>query len=46
MRLTDGIFLDACRQISSKYNDIHYEEMLVDACAATLSGILVNLILL
>ena len=34
MRLTDGIFLDACRQISSKYNDIHYEEMLVDACAA------------
>jgi isocitrate/isopropylmalate dehydrogenase len=36
MRLTDGIFLDACRQISSKYNDIHYEEMLVDACAAHL----------
>ena len=34
MRLTDGIFLDACRQISSKYNDIQYEEMLVDACAA------------
>jgi isocitrate/isopropylmalate dehydrogenase len=34
MRLTDGIFLDACRQISLKYNDIQYEEMLVDACAA------------
>ncbi|MDC0457796.1 isocitrate/isopropylmalate family dehydrogenase [Alphaproteobacteria bacterium] len=34
MRLTDGIFLDACRQVSSKYSDIHYEEMLVDACAA------------
>ncbi|MDC0093113.1 isocitrate/isopropylmalate family dehydrogenase [Alphaproteobacteria bacterium] len=34
MRLTDGIFLDACRQISSKYDNIKYEEMLVDACAA------------
>ena len=34
MRLTDGIFLDACRQISLKYDNIHYKEMLVDACAA------------
>ena len=34
MRLTDGIFLDACRQISLKYDYIHYKEMLVDACAA------------
>ena len=34
MRLTDGIFLEACRHISSKYNNILYEEMLVDACAA------------
>ena len=34
MRLTDGIFLEACRQISSKYSDVQYEEMLVDACAA------------
>ena len=36
MKITDGIFLDACRHISSKYNDIDYEEMLVDACAAHL----------
>ena len=34
MKITDGIFLDACRLVSSKYNDVDYEEMLVDACAA------------
>ena len=34
MKLTDGIFLDACRFVSSKYKDISYKEMLVDACAA------------
>ena len=34
MRLTDGIFLDACRLVSYKYKDINYKEMLVDACAA------------
>ncbi|MDC1260598.1 isocitrate/isopropylmalate family dehydrogenase [Pseudomonadota bacterium] len=34
MRLTDGIFLDACRLVSSKNKDISYKEMLVDACAA------------
>ena len=36
MKITDGIFLDACRLVSSKYNDVDYEEMLVDACAAHL----------
>ena len=36
MKITDGIFLDACRHISSRYNDVDYEEMLVDACAAHL----------
>ena len=36
MKITDGIFLDACRHLSSKYNDVDYEEMLVDACAAHL----------
>ena len=36
MKITDGIFLNACRHISSKYNDVDYEEMLVDACAAHL----------
>ena len=36
MKITDGIFLDACRLVSSKYNDVDYEEMLVDACAAQL----------
>jgi 3-isopropylmalate dehydrogenase len=36
MKITDGIFLDACRLVSSKYNYVDYEEMLVDACAAHL----------
>ena len=36
MKITDGIFLDACRNISLKYKNINYEEMLVDACAAHL----------
>ena len=36
MKITDGIFLDACRLVSSKYDDVDYEEMLVDACAAHL----------
>ena len=34
MRLTDGIFLDACKNVASQYKDINYKEMLVDACAA------------
>lgn len=34
MRLTDGIFLDACRMVALNNKDIEYEEMLVDACAA------------
>ena len=34
MRLTDGIFLDACRTVALNNKDIEYEEMLVDACAA------------
>ena len=34
MRLTDGIFLEACRTVASKNKDVEYEEMLVDACAA------------
>ena len=36
MKITDGIFIDACRLVSSKYNNVDYEEMLVDACAAQL----------
>jgi 3-isopropylmalate dehydrogenase len=34
MRLTDGIFLEACRTVASKNKEVEYEEMLVDACAA------------
>jgi len=34
LRLTDGIFLNACRNISKKYPEINYHEMLVDAATA------------
>ncbi len=34
LRLTDGIFLDACRKISKDYPKIQYKEMLVDAATA------------
>ncbi len=36
MKLTDGIFLESCREISSNYPDINYSEMIVDASAAHL----------
>ena len=34
LRLTDGIFLKACRKISKHYPEIEYHEMLVDAATA------------
>ena len=34
LRLTDGIFLKACRKISKNYPQIEYHEMLVDAATA------------
>ena len=34
LRLTDGIFLKACRKISKNYPEIDYHEMLVDAATA------------
>ena len=36
MRLSDGLFLDAVREVSTEYPDIEYTEMLVDAAAAML----------
>lgn len=36
MRLTDGLFLQIGQEISKKYEDIVFEEMLVDACAMRL----------
>ena len=36
MKLTDGIFLDACREIANNYPEINYSEMIVDAATAHL----------
>ena len=36
MKLTDGIFLDACREVSKSFPEINYSEMIVDAAAAHL----------
>ena len=36
MRVTDGLFLECCRDVAAKFPDIAYDEMLVDAAAAHL----------
>ena len=30
MKICDGLFLEACREVAQKYRSIHYEEMIVD----------------
>lgn len=36
LRKTDGLFANACREVSKKYADIKFSEMYVDACAMNL----------
>ena len=36
MRVTDSLFADACKRVSTDYDDIKFEEMYVDACAMNL----------
>lgn len=36
MRISDGLFLECCRAVASKYPAITYDELLVDAAAAHL----------
>jgi 3-isopropylmalate dehydrogenase len=36
MKQTDGMFLSACRNVGSKYPDVHFSDMLVDAAAMNL----------
>lgn len=36
MHLTDGIFADACAAVASKYPDVKFDQMYVDACAMNL----------
>lgn len=31
MKMSDGLFLDACRRVSSRYPDIEYDERIVDS---------------
>jgi len=36
LRKTDGLFASACREIATKYPDIKFNEMYIDACAMNL----------
>ncbi|KAL8540030.1 hypothetical protein ACS0TY_001575 [Phlomoides rotata] len=36
MKLADGLFLESCREIASKYPGIQYNEMIVDNCSMQL----------
>ena len=36
MRVSDSLFADSCKKVSSGYSDISFEEMYVDACAMNL----------
>ncbi|PTX54399.1 3-isopropylmalate dehydrogenase [Litoreibacter ponti] len=36
MRVSDGLYLECCREVAANHPDLHYDEMLVDAAAAHL----------
>ncbi|CAD6260514.1 unnamed protein product [Miscanthus lutarioriparius] len=36
MKLADGLFLESCREVASKYPGIQYNEMIVDNCSMQL----------
>ncbi|KAL3843322.1 hypothetical protein ACJIZ3_000725 [Penstemon smallii] len=36
MKLADGLFLESCREVASKYPSIQYNEMIVDNCSMQL----------
>ena len=36
MKLSDGLFLDCCRKVGEEYQDITYDEMIVDNCCMQL----------
>ena len=33
MKIVDGIFLEATREVAKKYQSIKYEEIIIDNCA-------------
>ena len=36
MKLADGLFLESCREVASKYPSIKYNEIIVDNCCMQL----------
>lgn len=36
MKMVDGLFLEACREVAKSYPFIKYEEMIVDNCSMQL----------
>ncbi|KAG2386229.1 hypothetical protein C9374_002675 [Naegleria lovaniensis] len=36
MKMSDGLFLECCREVAKKYPNIKYEEVIVDACCMKL----------
>lgn len=36
MKICDGLFLEACREVAAKYPTIKYEEMIIDNCTMQL----------
>lgn len=36
MKMVDGLFLEACREVAKDYPTIKYEEMIVDNCSMQL----------
>jgi isocitrate dehydrogenase (NAD+) len=36
MKLSDGLFLDCCREVSRQYADVKYDEIIVDNCCMQL----------
>lgn len=42
--MSDGLFLECCREVSKKYPEIEYEEALIDrVCAKVIIKLIINL---
>jgi isocitrate dehydrogenase (NAD+) len=38
MKLADGLFLESCREVATKYPGIKYNEIIVDNCCMQLTS--------
>lgn len=36
MKMSDGLFLECCREVAKRYPEIKYDEVIVDACSMML----------